>query len=333
MKLFLRDHRALLLLNFLQVGLIFLICWLGGLLPWELMLYALLLCLFLLVCYLIHRYYTLRPFYRRLSSAFESLDESMQHYGVAPLGESLQNLLQTQYRAYQKNLLRYQRRQEMHITFTNQWVHQMKTPLSVILLTTQDEDDARFVSIREESERLQKGLDMVLYAARLDTFEHDFRVEAVALRKTINDVIQQNKRLFIRNHVYPEVHIAPDILVLSDAKWLAFIFDQIIVNAIKYSANTQAKVSVSAQTYDDRVEVEVRDHGIGIPPQDLPRIFEAYFTGENGRTHRQSTGMGLYLAHEACQQLGHPIRVDSSVGQGTTLHLTFFRRAPKLTVL
>jgi two-component system, OmpR family, sensor histidine kinase YxdK len=324
---------ALCLTNLLQVGLILLICWLDGFHSLGVILYALLLCVFMLTCYLIYRYYTLLPFYRRLSSALESLDESTQYYGTTPLGEALSNLLQSQYRHYQDRLMHYKRLQEMHTTITNQWVHQMKTPLSVISLITQDEEDERFVSIREETEQLQKGLDIVLYAARLDTFEHDFHVEPVALRKTINEVIQENKRLFIRNHVYPEVDVDADLLVISDAKWLTFILDQIIINAIKYSAETHGKISVSARAQDNRVEVEVRDRGVGIPQQDLPRIFDAYFTGENGRTHRQSTGMGLYLVHEACQQLEHAINVESLVGQGTTVHLTFFRRPPNLTTL
>lgn len=333
MKLFLRDHSTLILIDLLQVGLILLIDWLDGFHKLGLLLYALLLSIAILIAYLVYRYYTLIPFYRRLSAVLESLDESTQHYGTAPLGKALSELLHTQYRHYQTQLLRYKRSQEMHTTFTNQWVHQMKTPLSVISLMTQDEEDERFVSIREETERLQKGLDMVLYAARLDTFEHDFHVEPVALRKAINEVIQENKRLFIRNHVYPEVDVDADLRVISDAKWLTFILDQIIVNAIKYSAETHGKISVSARAQDDRVEVEVRDRGIGIPPQDLPRIFDAYFTGENGRTHRQSTGMGLYLVHEACQQLEHIISVDSTIGNGSTVHLTFFRRTPNLTAL
>lgn len=333
MKLFVRDHITFFLLNLLQVLLILLISWLTGFHNLKLLLYALLLCMLSFICYLVYRYYALFPFYRRLSSTLHTLDESTQHYGSAPLGEALTELLHSQYRAYQERLFYYKRRQEVPITFMNQWVHQMKTPLSVISLITQDEDDPRFVSIREEMERLQKGLAMVLYAAQLDTFESDFRVEAVKLRKLIHEVIQENKRLFIRNQVYPEIEAASDLLVISDEKWLAFILDQLVTNAVKYASGTQSKISLSAYSHADRVTLEVRDRGIGIPPQDLPRIFEPDFTGENGRTHRQSTGMDLYLVHEACQHLEHPITVESEVGVGTNVHLTFFRRSSSLTTL
>jgi two-component system, OmpR family, sensor histidine kinase YxdK len=326
MKLFLRDHASLLLLNVLQLSLILLICWLAGFHHLDLLLYAVLLCALTLMGYLLYRYFTRFIFYRRLSSALASLDESLVHYGSSPLGEALTDLLHTQYRFYQERLFYYQRSQERHMTFTNIWVHQMKTPLSVISLITQDEDDPRFISIREETDRLQQGLEMTLYTARLDTFASDFHVEPVALHKITNEVIRKNKQFFLRNAVYPEVQIDSTLLVLSDLKWLAFIIDQLVINAIKYSSGNRKKVRLIAQVQGDRATLTVADQGIGIPVADLPRIFEPYFTGENGRTHRQSTGMGLYLVHEACKQLEHSITVESEVNTGTTFHLTFFSR-------
>lgn len=323
MKLFLRDHRALLLMNMLQVGLILLVCWLDGFQKISLLLYALSLCMTILLCYLVYRYYTLLPFYRRLSSALESLDESTQRYGVTPLGESLSDVLLTQYTLYQERLLHYQQQRSRQTSFVTQWVHQMKTPLSIISLLTQTEDDARLESIREEAERLQKGLAMVLYAARLETFDRDFYVKSVNLFTLIVDVLRDNKRLFIRSAVYPEVLVDKELLVLSDEKWLAFILDQLVTNAVKYSAGTHTKVSLNASVQEDRVELTVRDHGVGIPSQDLPRIFEPSFTGENGRISSQSTGMGLYLVHEACQELGHRLWIESTVSKGTVVHLTF----------
>ena len=324
---FWRDHRSLLLLNGLQLGLMTLICWLAGFHDLPLILYVLLLCAVTMGCYLLYRYIRLLPFYQRLNGVLPSFDEATLSHGTTPLGEALTDLLQAQYRFYQERLFRYQRLQEMHATFTNIWVHQMKTPLSVISLTTQDEDDPRFVSIREEAGQLQQGLEMTLYTARLQAFASDFHVEQIALRKVINEIISKNKRFFIQHAVYPEVQVDPTILVFSDYKWLACIIDQLVINAIKYSAGRHSKVSLLAQIQGDQVTLTVRDRGVGIPEVDLPRIFDPYFTGENGRTHRQSTGMGLYLVHEACQQLEHHIAVESHVDVGTSIHLTFFRRA------
>ncbi len=331
MKLFLRDHRVLVLVNLLQVGLILLICWLDGFQKLSLLLYALLLCIVVLLCYLVYRYYTLLPFYRRMSSALQSLDESTQRYGPTPLGESLTDLLQTQYSLYQERLLRYQQQQQRQTTFITQWVHQMKTPLSVISLLSQNKDDDKLESIREEAERLQKGLTMALYASRLDTFDRDFHVQPVHLFPLIRDVLNENKRLFIRNAVYPEVNVSQDLFVLSDEKWLAFILDQLVTNAVKYSAGTRTTISVRAAVHEDSAELIIQDSGIGIPSQDLPRIFEPSFTGENGRHARQSTGMGLYLVSEACRELQHQISITSTVGKGTTVCLTFVRSATPLS--
>ncbi len=331
MILFLRDHRVLVFVNVLQVGLILLICWLADFLNISLLLYALLLCMFVLLCYLVYRYYTLLPFYRRLSSALKSLDESTQRYGTTPLGESLHNVLQMQYTLYQERLLRYQQQQQRQLSFITQWVHQMKTPLSVISLLVQHEDDARLESIREETERLQKGLTMALYATRLDTFDRDFHVKPVNLSLLILEVLSENKHLFIRSSVYPEMTVEQDLFVLSDEKWLAFIIDQLVTNAVKYSAGTHSKVRLSTSVQEDSLELTIRDSGIGIPSQDLPRIFEPSFTGENGRISRQSTGMGLYLVHEACQELGHTLYIESTVGKGTTVHLTCVRSSAPLS--
>ena len=203
----------------------------------------------------------------------------------------------------------------------------MKTPLSVISLLTQNEDDTRLKGIGEETERLQKGLSMALYAARLDTFERDFSVKPIHLYAIILEVLKDNKRLFIRNAVYPEVTVDQDVFVLSDEKWLAFSLDQLITNAVKYSAGGHSKISLSTSLQEGSVELTIRDSGIGIPPQDLPRIFEPSFTGENGRISRQSTGMGLYLVSEACRELQHPLRVESTVGKGTAVSLIFVSSA------
>jgi two-component system, OmpR family, sensor histidine kinase YxdK len=325
MKLFLRDQSGL----FILIGCQFLITFI--LLKYrndpnlDIFLYAMLLCSVMLLCYLTYRFIAMRSFYERLSNDLRSLDESTQSYGYSVLGSALTELLHSQYRSYQSLLLAYHQHQEHHLTFTNQWVHHMKTPLAVIDLMTQDEDDPRFDSIREEAERLQRGLNMVLYIARLEAFEKDFHVEPVRLLKAIHDVIQEHKRFFIRNNVYPEISVAQDIVVISDEKWLMFILEQLLTNAVKYSAGVSNKIYLSASIKKDQIELVVADRGIGIPPQDLPRIFEPYFTGENGRLHHGSTGMGLALVHDACQQLKHPIFVESEVGKGTIVHLTFVR--------
>jgi OmpR family two-component system sensor histidine kinase YxdK len=249
-------------------------------------LYSVFLGLFILSGYLLYRYVSHRSFYMRLTNPMTSLDESMQQSGHAPLAEALDQLLQEQYRHYQAQLKKWEKRRNDHITFINQWVHQMKTPLSVIDLTAQAEDDPRFISIREEADRIAKGLETVLYAARLEAFEQDFQVETVPLRRIVEKVIHENKRYFIRNYVYPEVKVSEEIIVESDAKWLAFVLNQLLTNAIKYSAGSHDKITISAWIRGQEAVLEVRDRGIGIPKSDLKRVFRPFYTGENGRKYR-----------------------------------------------
>ena len=206
----------------------------------------------------------------------------------------------------------------------NQWIHQMKTPLSVIELITQDEVEPRFESINEETDRLKKGLEMALYVARLEAFTQDFYVERVQLHKIVNDSVHEHKRFFIRNFVYPELKIDKDITVESDAKWLQFLIGQILSNAIKYSSGSREKIRVRACKEGNNVILEIADNGVGIPKQDLPRVFKPFFTGENGRDFKESTGMGLYLVYEITKQLGHSVEIHSEVGKGTVVRIKFY---------
>nr|WP_026074188.1 sensor histidine kinase [Brevibacillus massiliensis] len=321
MKLFVRESLPLFFVNLAQLFIISLTFWLSGAGNTKIALYAMFLGIFLLVCYLIYRYLSNRYFYQRLSTPPESLEEFSEPVGWGPLNQALHQLLHG--RLYQAKIHEYDRKKREHVTFISQWVHQMKTPLSVISLTVQEEDDPRAQSIREEADRLAKGLEMVLYATRMDVFEQDFRVERVVLRELVHKVIQENKRLFIRNYVYPDLQVEPGLTVESDAKWLFFVVGQLITNAIRYSSGSQQNVTVSSTIRGCDVVLEVRDRGVGIPSGDIKRIFRPFFTGENGRVFQESTGMGLYLVKEICTRLNHQVEVESEVGVGTAMRIVF----------
>lgn len=322
-KLFIRDHIPLICFTSIQLLSIFLVYWFDGHKHIATALYAMFLGAFFMVGYLVFRYFTHRTFYERLANPMQSLDESVQKSDFAAISAALQDLLEVQYRHYQNQLQIQERKNNDHLTFMNQWIHQMKTPLSVIELITQDEVDPRFESINEETDRLKKGLEMALYVARLEAFTQDFYVERVQLHKIVNDSVYEHKRFFIRNFVYPELKIDKDITVESDAKWLQFLIGQILSNAIKYSSGSREKIKVRACKEGNNVILEIADNGVGIPKQDLPRVFKPFFTGENGRDFKESTGMGLYLVYEITKQLGHSVEIHSEVGKGTVVRIKF----------
>ena len=323
-KLFIREHIPLLCFTIFQFIAIFLVYWFDGYRHMTTAHYAMFLGLCFLLAYLLYRYFTHKSFYERLANPMQSLDESVQKSDFAVLSTALHELLEVQYRHYQNQLQVQERKNEEHLTFMNQWIHQMKTPLSVIELITQDEVDPRLESIGEEADKLKKGLEMALYVARLETFTQDFYVERVQLYKLVNEVIHEHKRFFIRNFVYPEVKIEKGIIVESDVKWLQFLVGQILSNAIKYSAGSREKIIIKAYNVDKTTILEVRDFGVGIPKQDMPRVFQPFFTGENGRDFKESTGMGLYLVYEIAKHLGHKVEIHSEVGQGATVRIIFY---------
>lgn len=327
MKLFLREHLPLTIWTVLQLLVTVLVFWFDGYDHWLTALYAAFLGLFLYAGYLGFRYFTHRNFYDRLSHKMDSLQELMPTSDHVPLSRALDKLIDAQYRHYHTQIRNYERRQNEHLTFINQWVHQMKTPLSVIEMTAHDEDndDPRFKSITEEADQIRRGLEMVLYAARLDSFEQDFCVEMVHLRTVAKEAIDELKRFFIQNQVYPELQVDPEIKVYSDAKWLRFVIVQLLSNAIKYSSGSGKKVTVSAEPSHKSVKLNILDLGIGIPSSDLNRVFRPFYTGENGRAFKESTGMGLYLVKEIITKLGHEVKLESEPGKGTIVEILFHR--------
>lgn len=323
MRLLLKEHIPLTIIYILQLFLIVIIFVLSGFRDQEPILYALFLSTCLYVFYLGYRYFTRRSLYQLLSKPLAAIEDSFIERPNEALSTAMVEFLHSQHRLYNSEIRKYEKKLQSHITFINQWVHQMKTPLSVIHLTIQDEGDPVFDSIREEVDRLATGLETVLYSTRLDSFEHDFVVEPVILYDMVNSFVSTNKRLFIRNQVYPELKVDHKWVVATDDKWLSFIFGQLITNAVRYSAGSGKKITVSVFQRGKKLVLEVSDQGIGIEKEDQKRVFEPYFTGENGRKFRESTGIGLYLVHEVCNELGHEVELESELGVGTQVRIVF----------
>lgn len=324
MRLFFREHKLLILFPLLQFGMVAGLFWLDGYRNLPLIFYALFLSLLMTGGFLLYHYFSRRSYYAKLQQPLQSLSDSYEKLDGSPAAEALENLLHEQYQLYQQKVHKLQRQQEEHLVFMDQWVHQMKTPLSVIELTLQQDDSPDVESIREELERMRSGLSTVLYMSRLRGFRQDFHIKAIDLSKLVREVVHDNRVLFILQGVYPEVkEEAEGVIAESDEKWLFFMLSQLIGNAIKYSSGKGGKVTVTVSLQDGFPLISVRDKGIGIPSADLKRVFDPFFTGQNGRGMRESTGMGLFLVKEAARHLNHVVEIDSREGEGTTVRLLF----------
>ncbi|WP_026675290.1 sensor histidine kinase [Alkalihalobacterium bogoriense] len=324
MKLFLRDHVSLIVMIVLQSVLIPALFWLDGYRELGLSLYAMFLSLTLFTAFLIYRVISRRRFYDKLQQPMETLDESLETTEGTPISEALDRLLLSQYRLYQEQLQKAEEQQEEHLLFMDRWVHHMKTPLSVIELTAQSLDEPESSSIREETDRVQTGLNTVLYMARLRTITEDFHIKPVRLAELIHEVNRDHKRFYIRHEVYPQLKEESEgITVETDEKWLFFIVTQLVQNAVKYSTGKSKQMMISLYERSGEAVLEVKDYGIGIPAADRKRVFTKFYTGENGRKYRESTGMGLYLVKEVTEKLEHRLELESVVGEGTSVRIVF----------
>ena len=287
----------------------------------------------LAIDYLRHRQY-----YNQLREALERSDDlqaaTIVQAVVTQEQKLVARLLEEQHRSYLNELGKYRRQQELHNHFVLQWVHYMKTPVSVIDLLAQEskehgsgseEDREKLsISLQEETDRLTSGLEMMLYSARLEKFEMDLHINRTALHERIRTVINSHKRLCIRHSIFPKIE--GEAWVETDEKWITFVLNQLMSNSIKYS-----KGKLGAKTLLFRLDVneegsgklQVIDEGIGIASHELPRIFDPFFTGENGRTTGESTGMGLYLAKQVCSRLGHSLSANSVMNEGSTFTIGF----------
>lgn len=290
--------------------------------------------------------------YRRQASFFHHLtrledSESLDDMSVLDSPVTLEQQLYADAWATMYGRLRTEFAEERHRTerrlhFLSQWAHHMKTPVAVIDLELQkarrdDTDETELLrSIAEENERLRQSLQGLLNTIRLDQFASDFKLEPVHVPDIVRQVVNDYRHAFIAHHVYPKIEqpdpvVVPEtfLTVHSDAKWLRLVLEQLISNAIKYSASTErdGHVTMRFVNEDDYTVLEVADNGIGIPPEDLGRVFEPFFTGTAGRAHHASTGLGLYLAREACLRLGHHLSIRSTPGEGTVVRIRFGRDA------
>lgn len=305
--------------------------------------------------------------YRRQSSFTGHLarvtgSEDLDDLGVLPEPRTPEHELfiqawQRLYGRLRAELSAEQERGRRHIELVSQWAHHMKTPVAVIDLELQrlgrstgpaGRDPAgadpagtpdALASIAEENQRLSHALQMLLNMVRLQDFAADFRVERVDLAELVRRLINDHRREFIVHRVYPRLELsggehgdgapAPSAWqVETDAKWLLFALEQIVSNAIKYTAGAgvdqgQVTFILRHDDYEPAVVLDIIDNGIGIPAEDLPRVFKPFFTGAAGRRVPQSTGMGLYLVGEVCRRLGHPVTIDSAPDQGTRVSIRF----------
>ena len=283
----------------------------------EAVLYAGALCLLLLFLVLAAGFVRCLRHHRRYEEVFRSLPllpEELLPAGTVEEAD-LQKLFAELGRRMEAALTEWENRRQESLDYYTVWVHQIKTPISVMRMTLESEDTEEHRELSAELFRIEQYVEMVLSYLRLDSDSSDYVFQEYELDSIIRQAVHKYAPLFVRKKL--KLSWKPSgIRVLTDEKWLLFILEQILSNSIKYTP--AGTVTITAAP--DKI-LKITDTGIGIAPEDLPRIFEKGFTGYNGRADKKSTGLGLYLCKKAAGRLSHQISVQSKPGKGTTVSI------------
>lgn len=201
------------------------------------------------------------------------------------------------------------------IDYYTMWVHQIKTPISAMKLLIQTSESEISSDLSSELFKIEQYVEMVLSYIRLGSNENDFVIKEYDLDNIVRQAIRKYAPLFIRKKI--NLDFQPTTYkVLTDEKWLVFVIEQLLSNAIKYT--NKGKISIYPL---ENKKLVIEDTGIGISKEDIPRIFDKGFTGYNGRTDKKATGLGLYLCKNILDKLSHKISIESEVGVKTKVIL------------
>ena len=204
--------------------------------------------------------------------------------------------------------------------YIEQWVHEIKTPITAMKLICENHRSELTRELLVEIEQINQFTEQALYYARSEHTANDYSIREIQLVDVIHDAVADNRYLLRKNHVVVKVDDNGKRAYIDD-KWIRFILNQVISNAVKYRTE-QPLLHFFTTQEQNQVILSIQDNGIGIPPNDLPRVFEKGFTGQNGRIVHSSTGIGLYLCKRLCDKLGIGLTIYSQ-DKGTIVSLLF----------
>ena len=205
------------------------------------------------------------------------------------------------------------------IDYYTVWAHQIKTPISSMRLTLRGEDSEASRALNTDLMRIEQYVDMVLAYLRLDSESSDYVFRSYDLDEIARRAVRRFSTEFIARKI--RLEYAPlDTRVVTDEKWLGFVVEQVLSNALKYTREGSVRIYMRAPYV-----LCIEDTGIGIAASDLPRVFEKGYTGFNGRGGARASGIGLHLCRRVCDKLGAAISAESEVGRGTAILIDLHR--------
>lgn len=324
-KLYVKNHLPLILLNLLGALALSLFLLATGnaiqtvlfiLITWML---VLILCL--TICYLSRK--------KRLDKLLEMAGQLKERYLIPEVMQEpdraeeqvFYQLLKMSEKSMLERIGEVERERGEYRAYIEQWIHEVKTPITALKLLCENNRSPFSRDVLAELENINRYTEQALYYARSEHTEKDYSIREMNLADVVHGAIADNKYLLRQCDMAITVDDLEPV-VYADDKWVRFILNQIISNAVKYRAPQHPALRIFTERSGDQVLLSIADNGIGIPESDLPRIFEKGFTGQNGRTIHSSTGIGLYLCKRLCDKLGIGLAASSS-DKGTTITLSF----------
>ncbi len=271
-------------------------------------------------------YFRKKKFYNSLLNGIEHLDKK---YLISEIieepnfleGKIIYNILYESGKSMSENIDIYRRNTEELQEYIELWVHEIKLPVSSLLLMSHnDENGSKY---DKQIRRIDSYIENVLYYSRIESTEKDYIIKPVQIGNVFRNIAVKNRNELLSMNISVNTDNL-DKIVTTDEKWLEFIFGQLLSNSMKYISDChEPELNLYTEENKDSIVFHFRDNGIGISASDLPYIFDKSYTGENGRTHSQSTGMGLYIVKSLCNRLGHKITAESVKGEFTDIIITF----------
>lgn len=206
------------------------------------------------------------------------------------------------------------------IDYYTVWVHQIKTPIASMRLSLQNEDSPQARRLTSDLHRIEQYVEMVLAFLRLNSETTDYVIREYSLDKIVRSAVKKFSSEFISRRLRL-IYEPLNYTVITDEKWLSFVIEQVLSNALKYTPSGSISITLESGNI-----LRIRDTGMGIAPEDLPRIFENGYTGYHGRADHKASGIGLYLCKKICSNLGHTISASSEVDAGTAIDIHLSRR-------
>ena len=276
---------------------------------------------------ILNNYFKKNKFYSQFSSNLEKLDKKYLILETLPEPNTYEEKIMVEAlyeinKSMIENINEYQKNTLEFKEFVEIWIHEVKIPISSMVLKCHNNKEKYDKSFLSLIRRLDNNVDEILYYVRSENTEKDFAISDVDLKEVVRNVGIKNKDDLLENKVVFETSLKA-LNVNTDKKWLEFILNQIINNSIKYKKDEESIIKIKSSETKDKVVLEIYDNGIGIPEKDLKRVFEKSFTGTNGRNKVKSTGMGLYIIKNLCNKLGHNIYIQSEENKYTKVILEF----------